>query len=61
MRDTLAVNRIQLGGIETFSPLATYFDLGVLKHFELKNQTRKIVTIHKDFEPYQVFMYNFLC
>ena len=26
-----------------------------------KNQTRKIVKIHKSFELYQVFMYNFLC
>ena len=55
---------IQFEGIETFIPPETYFDLGVLKHFvpldvfwsgllkhfELKNQIRKIVTIHKDFE-----------
>ena len=26
-----------------------------------KNQTKKIYKIHKDFELYQVFMYNFLC
>ena len=53
----------QFGGIETFCPPPPrkYFDLGVLKHFELKNQRRKIVKIHKDFEQYQVFMYNFLC
>ena len=26
-----------------------------------KNQTRKFVKIHEDFEIYQIFMYNFLC
>ena len=35
--------------------------MGVLGQFELKNQTSKIVKINKDFERYQVFMYNFLC
>ena len=47
------------------------YKLGVLAHFVLwdimwgyqhilsfKNQTRKIDKIHKDFELYQVFMYN---
>ena len=33
--------------------------LGVLKHFGLKNQTRKMYTLYKD-ELYQVFMHNFL-
>ena len=27
----------------------------------LKNQKRKIAKIHKDFELYQVFMYNVIC
>ena len=33
----------------------------VLKYFERKNLTNEIVTINKDFELYQVFMYDFLC
>ena len=35
--------------------------LGVLGHFGSKNKKRKIVTIHKNFELQQAFMYNFLC
>ena len=38
-------------------PPGTYFDLGVLKHFKIKNQTRKIATIYKNFDLYQVLMY----
>ena len=34
--------------------------LRVLAHFGLKNKTRKIVNIQENFEPQQVFMYNFL-
>ena len=48
------------GVLKHFLP-GIYFDLDILKHFELKNQTRKIVTIKKKFELYQAFMYNFLC
>ena len=33
----------------------------MLKHFELKNLTRIIATIHEDFELYKVLMYNILC
>ena len=40
---------------------STLVNLGVLKHFKFKNQTKKIVTCHTDFELYQVFMYSFLC
>ena len=36
----------------------THFGLGVLANFGSKNQTRKIDKIHKNFELYQVFMYN---
>ena len=50
----------ELGDIETSCPPGTYFDMGPLKQFKLKNQTSKIVTI-KDFELYVVFMYGFLC
>ena len=50
---------MQLVGIETFSPWGI-LDLEVLKQ-DLKNQTRKIIITDKDFELYQVFMYNFLC
>ena len=34
---------------------------GHWKILSSKNQTRKIVLIHKKIELYQVFMYNFLC
>ena len=41
---------IQLEDIEIFCPPEIYFNREVLKNFELKNQTIKIVEIHKDFE-----------
>ena len=50
MRETLFLSSIQLGGIGKFCPFGIFFNMGVLIHFELKNQTRKIITIHKDFE-----------
>ena len=50
---------IQFGGYWNILPPETYFDLGALKHFKPKNQTRKTDKIHKDFELY-FFMYNFL-
>ena len=52
---------IQLEGIRKSCPPGTFLDLGVLGHFGTEIKTRKIVKIHKDFELYQVFMYNFLC
>ena len=42
-------------------PLGHISGLGVLGNFVLKNQTRKIDRICKDFELYQVSLYNFLC
>ena len=52
-------NSIQIGGIKIFCTTATHFDLGVLGHFALKNQTRKIDKFIKILELYQVFMHNF--
>ena len=57
------VNSIQIGGIMTFCllghiliwgyydilPPGAHFDLEVLGHFLLKNQTRKIDKIHNNF------------
>ena len=37
-----------------------FLGFGVLKHFELKKSDKKMVTIHKDFELYQTFIYNLL-
>ena len=42
---------IQFVGIRMFSPLGHILDFEVLGNFGLKNKTRKIVKIHKDFEP----------
>ena len=44
-------------GLKTSKP----FDLEVQHNLGLKNHARKISDIHKNFELYQVFMYNFLC
>ena len=43
MERTFNVSIIQLGGIETLGnpPPGAYFDLGVLKHFELKKSDKK--------------------
>ena len=32
-------------GYGNILPPGTHFDLGVLKHFELKNQTKNIITV----------------
>ena len=37
------------------------YNIGALRNFGSKNQTRKNDKIHKEFELYQLFMYNFLC
>ena len=50
---------IQLEGIETFCPLGRSLLQGYWNILSLKSQTRKIVTIHKDFELHQVFVYHF--
>ena len=34
--------------------------VGVLEILSQKNHTKKISSIHKDFELYQLFMHNFL-
>ena len=47
-----------LEGIMTFFHLRHILGLGTSGHFGLENQTRKVVIIHKDFELYQVFMYQ---
>ena len=52
---------IQIGTVMTFCPPRVFLGLRALEHFGLKNQTRKIVKIHKNFELQQVFMYKFLC
>ena len=51
---------IHLGGIRTFLPPSPgiFLDLGVLEHFRLKNQTRKIGKVHEDFELHQVFLWQ---
>ena len=36
------------------------YNIGALRNFGSKNQTRKNDKIHKEFELYQLFMYNFL-
>lgn len=41
--------------------LWTLYELGVSEHFEIKNYTREINNIHKNFELYQTFMHNFFC
>ena len=38
-----------------------YVSWGYQHSLDLKNHTRKISNIHKNFELYQVFMHNFLC
>ena len=38
-----------------------FLGLGVLAHFSTKIKQEKLLKTHKDFELYQVFMYNFLC
>ena len=45
-----------LEGIRTFCLLGHILYLGVLGHFGLKNRTRKIDKIHRDFKLYQVFL-----
>lgn len=49
---------IQFGGISTFSSLG-YFGVGLLPHFRLKKLDKKTYKIHKPFELYQIFKYNF--
>lgn len=44
--------------IMIFFHLGHILGLGASGHFGLENQTRKVVIIHKDFELYQVFMYQ---
>ena len=46
-------------GIEKFCPrgISTFWAWGYLNIFGLKNQTRKIDKIPKDFELYHIFMY----
>ena len=46
----MSESSVEYGAIEAFAP-GTYFGLGVLEHFQPK--------VYKDFELYQVFMYNF--
>ena len=41
-----------------FFHLRHILGFGASGHFGLENQTRKVVIIHKDFEIYQVFMYQ---
>ena len=41
---------MQIGSIRTFCPPGVFLGLGVLAHFVLKNKTKKIVKIQKDFE-----------
>ena len=41
-------------------PSGVLLGLGVLGHFGLKNKTRKIVKIHKDFELQHIVMYSFV-
>ena len=60
--DTAArqASSIQIGGIRTFFPLEHTL---VWRNWDIigsKNQTTKIDKIHKDFELYQAFTYNFL-
>ena len=55
----LNLSSIQFEGISTFCPLG-YFWVGSLAHFRLQKSNKKNDKIHKDFELYQVFMYN-LC
>ena len=38
------------GLLAHFAPPGVFLGLGVLAHFGLRNQTRKVVKIHKDFE-----------
>ena len=52
---------IQLGVIRTFLSPGIYLGLKVLGHIGSNNQTRKIVTIHKDFQLYQIYISDFLC
>ena len=42
-----------------FSPWDIFEFEWVLAHFDSKNQPRKIVKSHKDFELYQIFMSDF--
>ena len=53
----LNLSSIQFEGISTFCPL-WYFWVGLLAHFRLQKSSKKNDKIHKDFELYQVFMYN---
>ena len=39
-------------GVLRHFPPGTHIGLGVLGHFRLKNQTRKIDKIHNDFEVF---------
>ena len=39
-----------LGVLTHFAPPGLFLDLGLLAHFCSKNQIKKIVKIHKDFE-----------
>ena len=59
--DSVFISSLQIGGIKTFCPtghilLWRYSDI-----LDSKNQTKKIAKTHKDFELYQIFMYNFQC
>ena len=49
---------MQITGIRTFCLLGHILGLGVLRYSGLKNQTRKINKIHRNFELFQVFMYQ---
>ena len=48
-----------MGVLGHFAP-GIFLGSGVLEHFRFKNQTRKIDRSSKDFELYQIVMYNFL-
>ena len=49
---------IQIAGIRTFCLLGHILGLWALRYSELKNQTRKINKINRNFELFQVFMYQ---
>ena len=49
---------IQLGGISRFRLLGYFWAWRYQHILGPKNQTRKIVKIHKNFELYQVFMFH---